>query len=362
MQFLSNHTAIRTGLLPKGRGAGFNPHNRFEQWKLSTAETSGIDPCEAPSNRTRYIERPCQAIVNQVTSPDIPFSYSMNPYAGCEHGCIYCYARNTHEYLGLSAGLDFEQQILVKTNAPEKLETFLQKKNWDASTIMLSGNTDCYQPAEQHYQLTRRLLEICNRYQQPVGIITKNALVLRDTDLLQEMAARRLTSVLVTITTLNEPLRRRMEPRTTTAAQRLHIIEKLSKAGVHCGVMIGPVIPGLNDQELPQILQQAARAGARFSSYTYVRLNGAVQLLFKEWLHRNVPDRAAKIWNLISDGHGGQVNDSRFGKRMRGEGAMAGILAQQFKKQSALYQLNQSDWEFDHSRFRVPENQLRLFE
>lgn len=227
---------------------------------------------------------------------------------------------------------------------------------------MLSGNTDCYQPAEQHYQLTRRLLEVCNRYEQPVGIITKNALILRDASLIQEMAAKRLTSVLVTITTLNEALRRKMEPRTTTASQRLRVIETLSRAGVHCGVMIGPVIPGLNDQEVPRILQQAARAGAQFSSYTYVRLNGAVQLIFKEWLERNVPDRAAKIWNLIADGHGGQVHDSRFGKRMRGEGPMAGILAQQFKKQSALYQLNQSNWEFDHSRFRVPETQLRLFE
>src|SRR5690606_27322940 len=253
------------------------------------------------------------------TSPDVGMFYSMNPYQGCEHGCIYCYARNTHEYYGYSAGLDFERKIMVKKNAPELLRKFLLRPGWKCVPIGLSGNTDCYQPAERRYGLTRKLLEVCLEFNQPVGLITKNAGMMRDRDILSRLAERNLVSVIVTVTSLNEELRRVMEPRTTTAQQRLRLIREGTAAGIRMGVMVGPVIPGLNDHELHDILKAASEAGAVFSAYTFVRLNGAVGLLFHDWLHRHFPDRAEKVWNLISSGHGGKVNDSRWGTRMRGE-------------------------------------------
>jgi DNA repair photolyase len=287
--------------------------------------------------------------------------YSMNPYQGCEHGCIYCYARNAHEYLGFSAGLDFERKIVVKTNAPQLLRHFLMKPGWEAVPISLSGNTDCYQPAERKYRLTRALLSVCREFNQPVGLITKNAAILQDKEILADMGPKRLASVLVTITTLQEDLRRRMEPRTTTAAQRLGIIHDLSELGVRTGVMIGPVIPGLNDHEVQRILKAAADAGASFAAYTFVRLNGAISILFRDWLLKNFPDRADKVWHMIQDGHGGKVNDSRFGLRMKGEGQMADMVAQQFRKYRALYGLDNKEWEHDRTLFSLPGRQMRLF-
>ena len=287
--------------------------------------------------------------------------YSMNPYQGCEHGCIYCYARNSFEYWGWSAGIDFETKIVVKKNAPELLRKFLMNPKWVPVPISLSGNTDCYQPAEKKFRLTRQLLEVCNQFNQPVGIITKNAGILRDKDLLQDMAKRNLVSVLVSITSFEEDLRRVMEPRTTTGKQRLKVIEELSKEGVRMGVMLGPMIPGLNEHEMQRIMKAASEAGAVFSAYTFIRLNGAIKLLFHDWIYKNFPDRVDKVWHLIENAHDGKVNDSRFGIRMRGEGPIADLVRQQFRKYNKIYGLNAERWNLDSNQFRRPGEQGKLF-
>src|SRR6478735_7978498 len=345
----------------KGRGAQFNTHNRFIKNEITKEHIEGIDEWIEPDVKTQYIEVFPKTIVNKVESPDVGMMYSMNPYQGCEHGCIYCYARNTFEYWGYSAGLDFESKILVKKNAPELLRKFLMNEKWDATPIMLSGNTDCYQPAEQKYRLTRKLLEVCNEFNQPVGLITKNAGMLRDKDILQKMASKKLVSILVSITSFDEDLRRVMEPRTTTGKQRIRLIKELSDAGVRMGVMLGPMIPGLNEHEMQRIMKAAAEAGATFTAYTFIRLNGAIKLLFHDWLYKNFPDRADKVWHLIEASHDGKVNDSRYGVRMRGEGNIALMVSQQYKKYGKLYGLNAERWELDTSIFRRPGEQGRLF-
>jgi DNA repair photolyase len=345
----------------KGRGAQINTPNRFNAQAFALEHFEGIDDLpDADPGTEVYIDEPKQ-IVNKVESPDVPMSYSMNPYAGCEHGCIYCYARNVHEYWGYSAGLDFEQKIIVKKNAPQLLRKFLSRKDWDGTPIMLSGNTDCYQPAEQKFRLTRGLLQVCHEFNQPVGILTKNAGVLNDKEILQALAGKQLVSVMTSITTLQEDLRRVMEPRTTTAVQRLRIIRDLSKAGVRTGVLMGPVIPGLNDHELPGIMKAARDNGATFTAYTFIRLNGAVKLLFHDWLYKNFPDRADKVWHLVEQSHDGKVNDTRWGVRMRGEGSIAQLVAQQYKKYGKLYGMNAEEWSIDRAQFRVPGGQGKLF-
>jgi DNA repair photolyase len=233
----------KPGEYKKGRGAQFNTKNSFDRQEHRREHPEAIDDWTEPAPDTIFLEQEAKSLVNKVDSPDVGMSYSMNPYQGCEHGCIYCYARNAHEYLGFSAGLDFEQKIVVKRNAAQLLRKFLMRPGWEVTPISLSGNTDCYQPAEQRYRITRSLLEVCREFNQPVGIITKNASILRDTDILKDLGEKNLVSVLVTITSLQEDLRRRMEPRTTTATQRLKIIGRLSEAGIRTGVMIGPVIP-----------------------------------------------------------------------------------------------------------------------
>jgi DNA repair photolyase len=299
--------------------------------------------------------------VNKVESPDVGMMYSMNPYQGCEHGCIYCYARNSFEYWGYSAGLDFESKILVKKNAPELLRKFLMNKNWGATPIMLSGNTDCYQPAEQKFRLTRKLLEVCNEFNQPVGILTKNAWIIKDKDILQEMAKKKILSAMVSVTSFDDKLRRLMEPRTVTAKQRLKVIEELSGVGVRMGIMMGPMIPGLNEHEMQRIMKAGKDAGATFTAYTFIRLNGAIKFLFHDWLYKNFPDRADKVWHLIEASHDGKVNDSEWGRRMRGEGNIAQIVSQQYKKYGKLYGMNEERWELDTSIFRRPGEQGKLF-
>jgi DNA repair photolyase len=345
----------------KGRGAQFNTRNKFLKQTTAREHIEAIDDWTDPNPKTIYIEDVAKSIVNKVDSPDLSMMYSMNPYQGCEHGCIYCYARNSFEYWGWSAGLDFENKIVVKKNAPELLRKFLMNPKWICEPISLSGNTDCYQPAEKKFRLTRGILEVCNEFNQPVAMITKNAGILRDKDLLKEMADKRLVSVLVSVTSFNEDLRRAMEPRTATAQQRLRVIKELSQLGVRTGVMLGPMIPGLNEHEMPQIIQAAAENGAIFSAYTFIRLNGAIKLLFHDWLYKNFPDRADKVWHLIEQSHDGKVNDSRWGVRMRGEGPIAQIVAQQYKKFIQLYGLNTERWELDCSIFRRPGEQGRLF-
>ncbi|MDP4251562.1 MAG: PA0069 family radical SAM protein [Bacteroidota bacterium] len=345
----------------KGRGAQINTRNRFLRDEVSKEHVEGIDDWTETNVATQYIEQESKSIVNKVDSPDVGMMYSMNPYAGCEHGCIYCYARNVHEYWGYSAGLDFERKIIVKKNAPQLLRKFLMNPRWECVPLAMSGNTDCYQPAEKIYRLTRGMLEVCNEFNQPVGMITKNAGMLRDKDLLQEMAKKKLVSILVSITSFNEDLRQKMEPRTTTAKQRLRTIRELSDTGVRAGVMLGPMIPGLNEHEMQRIMKEAADNGVTFTAYTFIRLNGAVKLLFHDWLYKNFPDRADKVWHLIENAHAGKVNDSRFGTRMRGEGSIAELVNQQYKKYGKLYGMNAERWELDCSRFRRPGEQGRLF-
>jgi len=348
-------------LYKKGRGAQYNTINKFLKNETVREHIEGIDDWIEPNIKTQYLEDIAKGIVNKIESPDVGMMYSMNPYQGCEHGCIYCYARNSFEYWGYSAGLDFESKIIVKKNAPVLLRKFLMNKNWQCAPIGMSGNTDCYQPAEKKFQLTRQLLEVCLEFNQPVGIITKNAGILRDKELLIEMAQKKIVSVLVSITSFQEDLRRVMEPRTTTGRQRLRVIEELSKAGVRMGVMLGPMIPGLNEQEMHGIMKAASEAGAVFSAYTFIRLNGAIKLLFHDWLYKNFPDRANKVWHLIEESHGGKVNDSQWGRRMRGEGEIAAMVGQQYQKYNKRYGLNQERWELDSSQFRRPGGQLNLF-
>ncbi|MCU0403735.1 MAG: PA0069 family radical SAM protein [Chitinophagaceae bacterium] len=342
------------------RGAQHNPDNRFLKQAKGIFHPEAIDEWESRDEATIYLEEHSKTLVNKVDSPDVGMYYSMNPYQGCEHGCAYCYARNTHEYWGYSAGIDFEQKVIVKKNAPQLLEQFLMNPSWKCMPISLSGNTDCYQPAEQKFRITRRLLEVCYRFKQPVSIITKNAYILKDADILVPMAKEGLAAVMITITSLDESLRRVMEPRTTTAFQRLRVVNDLNRMGVPAGVMIGPVIPGLNDHEMKKILEAASDAGASSAAYTFVRLNGSVQFVFREWLFKHFPERAEKVWHLIEQGHGGKVNDNRFGIRMRGEGPFAELIRQQFKKYSQKFGLTKP-WEADCSKFVKPGQQLSLF-
>ena len=249
----------------------------------------------------------------------------------------------------------------MKKDAPQLFRKFLEKKGWAAEIISLSGNTDCYQPAERKFKLTRQLLEIAREYKQPIGMITKNALVLRDLDILKEMAQEKLCMVYVSINSLNEDLRLKMEPRTATAVQRLKVVEQLSAAGIPIGVMVAPLIPGLSDHEVPAILKAVAERGAVKAGYTVVRLNGAIGGIFKDWLEKNYPDRFDKVWHMIQSCHGGQVNDSRFGERMKGKGNIAQLISDTFKLHCRLNKLNLSPIELDSSKFRVPKAQLDLF-
>lgn len=345
----------------KGRGAQFNTKNRFLINERTREHIEGIDDWTDDNPATIFLEEQAKSLVNKVDSPDVGMFYSMNPYQGCEHGCIYCYARNSFEYYGYSAGLDFEQKIIVKKNAPALLKKFLMHPKWECVPLSLSGNTDCYQPAERKFRLTQQLLQVCREFNQPVGIITKNAGILRDKELLREMGRKNLVSVLISVTSMNEDLRRVMEPRTATGEQRMRVIRELNEAGVRTGVMLGPMIPGLNEHEMQRIMKTASENGATFSAYTFIRLNGAVKLLFHDWLHKNFPDRANKVWHMIEAAHGGQVNDSRFGLRMRGEGPIADLVRQQYRKFNQLYHLNDERWELDTTNFRRPGTQGTLF-
>src|SRR5256714_1533662 len=273
-----------TDTYKKGRGAQINTKNKFLKNERTKEFIEGIDEWTEQNVATQYLEENAKGIVNKVDSPDVGMWYSMNPYQGCEHGCIYCYARNSFEYWGYSAGLDFETKIIVKKNAPDLLRKFLMNPKWECVPIGLSGNTDCYQPAEKKFRITRGLLEVCNEFNQPVGMITKNAGMLRDKDLIQQMASKRLVSVLVSVTSFNEDLRRVMEPRTTTGKQRIKLIEEMSEAGVGMGVVVGPMIPRPNDHEMHDIIKTPREGGATYSAYTYIRFNGAIKILFYHWL------------------------------------------------------------------------------
>jgi DNA repair photolyase len=344
----------------KGRGAQIKTENRFLKAQYVTEHAEGLDePLLSAPNTQIFFETP-KKIVNKVTSPDIPLSYSLNPYQGCEHGCIYCYARNTHEYYGFSAGLDFESKIIVKKNAPGLLERHLLSKNWSATPIMLSGNTDCYQPQEKKFEITRNMLKVFAQYHHPVGIITKNSLITRDIDILKDLASENLVHVYISITTLNENLRRILEPRTASSIKRLKTIETLANAGVPVGVMNAPIIPGLNHHEIPGVLHAAADHGALGAGMTVVRLNGAIGKIFEDWLRKNFPDRFDKVWNQICSFHGGNVNDSQFGRRMSGEGNIADAIHQLFRASKKKYFSDKTFPSYDLTKFHKGGN-LSLF-
>ena len=344
----------------KGRGAQIKTGNKFLKAQYVTEHIEGLDEELFSSPTTQIFQEHPKKIVNKVTSPDLGIMYSLNPYQGCEHGCIYCYARNTHEYYGFSAGLDFESKIMVKRNAPSLLEKFLLHPDWHPVPISVSGNTDCYQPQERKFEITRNLLKVFARYSHPVGMITKNSLILRDLDLLTDLAKDNLVHVYVSITTLNEDLRRVMEPRTASAMKRLQTVEALSKAGVPVGIMNAPIIPGLNDTEIPSVLKAAADHGALTAGMTMVRLNGSVGDIFEDWLRKNFPDRFDKVWNQIKSMHGGSVNDSQFDRRMRGEGNFADSIHQLFSTSKKKYFAGKSMPSIDLTKFRRGGN-LSLF-
>lgn len=340
-----------------GRGAQSNPANRFLKLRYSQEDPDGLDRTYKPERpeepeglngparserleqldswdagadsdpRTRFLFDNAKSAISKNDSADLPFDYSVNPYQGCEHGCVYCYARNSHEYWGFSAGLDFERKIMVKRNVVELLEQELNRKNYRVSPIVLSGNTDCYQPIERKLGLTRKILALMLRYRHPVSLITKNSLIVRDLDLLKELAALNLVQVAITINSLDENLRQKMEPRTATARKRLDVIRTLDTAGIPVRLMCAPIIPGLNQAGIPRLIEAAARHGAWGVSYTIVRLNGAIGPIFRDWINKAFPEKAARIMNLIASCHDGKVNDSRWGVRMRGDGRMAETIA-----------------------------------
>jgi DNA repair photolyase len=346
----------------KGRGAQVNPHNRFLKQQVVQEHFEQIDEPLLLEEKTEIIYTHPKTIINKVNSPDL-MGFSMNPYQGCEHGCIYCYARNAHEYWGYSAGLDFERKIIVKENAAELLEKELSNPRWQPEPIMFSGNTDCYQPVERKFGITRKMLQVLLKYKHPASMITKNSLIRRDLDILTEMAKLNLVHVMVSITGLDESLRLKLEPRTATYRQRLETIRVLADAGVPVGVMTAPIIPGLNSHEVHDVVKAAAEAGARTAGFTIVRLNGAIGEIFRDWLEKNFPDRADKVWHQIQQCHGGKVNDSRFGTRMSGEGAIADSIKKMFRLARDKYMPEDDGFEFDLSLFnpRAGDAQLSLF-
>ena len=345
-----------------GRGTRLNPANRFERIHLETVEADDDGP--TPSQPTELYRDTSKVALAENTSPDVGFRFSLNPYRGCEHGCVYCYARPSHEYLSFSAGLDFERRIMVKESAPELLrETFLAPR-WRAQTVALSGNTDCYQPIERSLRLTRRCLGVFQEFRNPVSIITKSALVIRDIDLLSDLAADDAAQVLVSITTLDADLARRLEPRAATPQRRLDTVTALRDARIPVGVMIAPVIPGLNDSEIPLLLQRALDAGARSAGWTLLRLPAPVDELFIDWLERQFPERRARILGRIRECRAGSLSDSHFGRRMRGEGAYAKQIAELFRLAAQRTGLNRPMPSLSAAAFRRPPRageQLSLY-
>ena len=351
---------------PVGRAAAGGPANRFETTRLeSDFEQLADDQPDAPRKvPTVFLPDQSRTIICTNDSPDIPFQYSVNPYRGCEHGCAYCYARPGHEFLGMNAGIDFESKILVKLDAPNLLRRELCRSSWRGDVIAISGVTDCYQPAERRYALTRGLLEVALEAQQPVGIVTKNALVLRDLDLIQPLAANQLAQVNISITTLDAGLARTMEPRTATPEARLRAVSDLSDAGVPVRVMVAPVIPGLTDSEIPAILRAASEAGAVGAGFQLLRLPLAVAPVFTNWLAERHPQIRQRVESRIRGTRGGSLSDSVFGRRHVGEGRYAEQIVNTFRLFARKYKLDSPLPPLDSSRFRPPravDGQLRLF-
>jgi DNA repair photolyase len=356
---------------PRGRGAGINPPNRFEsthhELELEQVEFDQdyLESLGRPA--TEYLPDESRSIIAKNDSPDVGFEVSFNPYRGCEHGCVYCYARPTHEYLGFSAGLDFETKIMVKYDAPELLREALSSPRWRPRVLGVSGVTDAYQPVERRLELTRRCLQVLAEFRQGVAIITKNRLVTRDLDVLGELAKHSAAGVFVSVTSLDDDLVGRLEPRTTRPAGRLKAISALAAAGIPVGVMVAPIIPGLTEHEMPAILKAAAAAGARSAGYTIVRLPMEVSSVFAEWLERHFPLKKQKVLERIRAMHDGKLNDSRFGVRMGGAGKAAELVNRMFRLTCRRLGLNQAPWPVSAEAFRRPGvpgqvQQLTLFD
>jgi len=350
----------------KGRGAQKNVHNRFFELSYEMRDDF-LEFCHkegelADKNLTQYLNVFPKTIVNKVTSPDVGMAYSMNMYQGCEHGCIYCYARNSHEFWGYGAGLDFERKILVKKEAPKLLEKHLKKKSWKAHPIVMSGNTDCYQPAEKKFEITRQCLKIFLKYKHPVGIITKNALILRDLDLLKTLAEDNLISVNVSITSLSEDTRRILEPRTATIKRRLEVVRELGANGIPVNVMMAPIIPSINSHEILPMAKAVSEAGALSIAHTIVRLNGTIGEIFTDWIKKTMPDKANKVLHQIENCHGGTLNESRYGVRMRGEGQIAQQINDLVKLARLKYFKNKAMPKLNTSLHETYKNgQMKLF-
>jgi DNA repair photolyase len=347
--------------LLKGRGARIRPKNRFLATEQVVEFIEGVDePALTSKPATSYIPIQVKQAISKNDSPDLPLNYSVNPYQGCEHGCIYCYARNSHQYWGYDAGLGFETQILVKKDIVRQLQAAFDKKGYNPQALMLSGNTDCYQPAERIFKLTRGILELCLTYRHPVSVITKNSLIYRDMDIIQQLADYNLIHVYFSINHLEASLKSLLEPRTATIEKKLQVIRNFSEAGIPCGVMIAPIIPSINSDAIPTIMRLAGEAGVRKAGYTIVRLNGQVKEIFRDWLREHFPEREAKVMHQIAACHGGQENDTEWGRRIKGAGPIAEAIRQMFHMAEKKYLSGRAMPEYDYSKFRS-KGQLNLF-
>jgi DNA repair photolyase len=346
-----------------GRGAQTNRSGRFEPTAYESADDGWESLAELEALATEVQEVPARRIITRNDSPDIGFDRSINPYRGCEHGCIYCFARPTHAFLGLSPGLDFETKLFAKTNAAQALERELADPRYKVETIAIGTNTDPYQPVEKRYRIMRRILEVLSAANHPVGIVTKSALVLRDLDILSSMAERGLVKVALSVTTLDAKLARAMEPRASTPAKRLAALKELNLAGVPTAVMVAPVIPGLTDMEMERILERAAAAGVKGAGYVLLRLPLEIGELFTEWLKANCPDRAQRVLSLMRSMRGGRLYEAKWGERMVGDGPFAWMIGRRFEMAAARLGLNQSSVDLRTDRFTPPVlagQQLRL--
>ncbi len=344
----------------RGRGAADNPAGRFEPMVYESDPDT--PPDEQPAPQTQFYRDNSRTIITYNDSPDIPFKASINPYRGCEAGCAYCYARPTHEYLGLSAGLDWETKIFVKEDAPQLLRRELASAKWQPQLLALSGVTDCHQPAERKWQLTRQCLQVLAEFRNPAGVVTKSALVTRDIDVLVELARYDAAMVFVSITSLDNDLIGKMEPRTARPAGRLAAVQTLAQAGIPVGVLAAPVIPGLTDHELPSIIDAAARAGARYAGYILLRLPFGLSELFASWLERHVPQRKDKVLSRIREMRGGRLNDPNFGSRMRGEGPIAAAIKSMFDLACRQAGIVGRGVKLSTAAFRRPGEQRLLFD
>jgi len=344
----------------RGRGAADNPRNRFEA--LSFEWDESLSPEERPAPSTQFFEDASESLITYNQSPDLPFNASVNPYRGCEHGCAYCYARPTHEYLGFSAGLEFETKIMVKRRAPELLRAEFASPKWQPQMLAFGGVTDPYQPVERKLQITRSCLKVCLEVRNPIGLVTKNRLVTRDIDLLGDMAELHLCQVFLSINSLDTELARKMEPRTSSPRDRLAAVRALAKAGVPVGILVAPVVPGLNDHEIPNVLKAAYDAGAMFAAPILLRLPYGVKDLFLDWLRREYPSKAERVESRIREARRGELNSTKFSERMRGSGIFADQIHQLFKINARRYGLDKSMIPLDVSKFKRPGGeQMELF-